>query len=89
VESTAAPGEASPGGSRILRHPARGRQWEPAATGDRETTTAIEEHIARHFGAPETGGAVDYRSEHDEQAMTVLGLSSQRIRTHLAALMRA
>ena len=54
MESSAAPGEASPGGSRILRHPARGRQREPAATGDRETTTAIEEHIARHFGAPET-----------------------------------
>jgi hypothetical protein len=27
---------------------------------------------------PEVGGRVDYASEHDEQAMTVLGLSSKR-----------
>lgn len=54
MESDAAPGETSPGGSRILRHPARGRQWEPAPAGDREAATAIDEHIARYFGAPET-----------------------------------
>jgi hypothetical protein len=27
---------------------------------------------------PEAGGRVDFASEHDEQAMTVLGLASKR-----------
>lgn len=52
--SHATPDEASPDGSQIFRHPARGREWEPAAAGDPEAVTAIEEHIARYFGAPET-----------------------------------
>jgi hypothetical protein len=54
VGSHATPDEASPDGSQIFRHPARGREWEPAAAGDPEAVTAIEEHIARYFGAPET-----------------------------------
>jgi DNA invertase Pin-like site-specific DNA recombinase len=45
---------------------------------------------------PETGGRVDYASEHDEKAMTVLGLSSKReitrtsirVRTAMAAQTR-
>jgi hypothetical protein len=45
---------------------------------------------------PEAGGRVDYHSEHDEQAMTVLGLSSKRevtrtsirVRTAIAAQTR-
>src|SRR6202030_3329578 len=39
-------------------------------------------HVLGHAGAqlwlPEAGGRVDFASEHDEQAMTVLGLSSKR-----------
>ena len=46
---------------------------------------------------PEAGGRVDYASEHDERAMTVLGLSSKReitrtsirVRTAMAAQTRA
>jgi hypothetical protein len=45
---------------------------------------------------PEAGGRVDYHSEHDEHAMTVLGLSSKReitrtsirVRTAMAAQTR-
>jgi len=45
---------------------------------------------------PEAGGRVDFASEHDERAMTVLGLSSKRevtrtsirVRTAMAAQTR-
>jgi site-specific DNA recombinase len=36
------------------------------------------EHYGVQSWMPEAGGRVDYASEHDEQAMTVLGLSSKR-----------
>jgi hypothetical protein len=36
------------------------------------------EHYGVQLWMPEAGGRVDYGSEHDEQAMTVLGLSSKR-----------
>jgi hypothetical protein len=36
------------------------------------------EHYGVQLWLPEADGRVDYRSEHDEQAMTVLGLSSKR-----------
>lgn len=52
--SDATSDETSPGGSRILRHPARNREWEPAVAGDLDVGTAIEGHIARYFGAAET-----------------------------------
>jgi len=34
----------------VLRHTAREHAWEPAAASDPDTTTAIEQHIERHFG---------------------------------------
>jgi DNA invertase Pin-like site-specific DNA recombinase len=38
--------------------------------------------LLQHYGVqlwmPEAGGRVDYASEHDERAMTMLGLSSKR-----------
>jgi DNA invertase Pin-like site-specific DNA recombinase len=36
------------------------------------------EHDGVQLWMPEAGGRVDYTSEHDEHAMTVLGLSSKR-----------
>ena len=56
--------------------------------------------LLEHYGVqpwmPETGGRVDYQSEHDEKTMTVLGLSSKReitrtsirVRTAMAAQTR-
>jgi hypothetical protein len=38
------------------------------------------EHYGVQLWMPEAGGRVDYASEHDEHAMTVLGLSSKRSR---------
>jgi DNA invertase Pin-like site-specific DNA recombinase len=54
------------------------------------------EHYGVQLWMPEAGGRVDYCSEHDEQAMTVLGLSSKReitrtsirVRTAMAAQTR-
>ena len=54
------------------------------------------EHYGVQLWMPEAGGRVDYASEHDEQAMTVLGLSSKReitrtsirVRTAMAAQTR-
>jgi len=54
------------------------------------------EHYGIGLWMPETGGAVDYACEHDERAMTVLGLSSKReiartsirVRTAMAAQTR-
>jgi hypothetical protein len=40
--------------------------------------TPLFEHYGVHLWMPEAGGRVDYASEHDEHAMTVLGLSSKR-----------
>jgi hypothetical protein len=54
------------------------------------------EHYGVQLWIPEAGGRVDYASEHDEQAMTMLGLSSKRevartsirVRTVMAAQVR-
>jgi site-specific DNA recombinase len=54
------------------------------------------EHYGVQLWLPEVGGRVDYASEHDEHAMTVLGLSSKRevtrtsirVRTAMAAQTR-
>src|SRR6202030_3532866 len=49
-------------------------------------------HVLGHAGAqlwlPEAGGRVDFASEHDEQAMTVLGLSAQREGTRTSIRVR-
>ncbi|MGZ4434967.1 MAG: recombinase family protein [Trebonia sp.] len=54
------------------------------------------EHYGVQLWMPETGGCVDYGSEHDEETMTELGLSSKReisrtsirVRTAMAAQTR-
>jgi len=54
------------------------------------------EHYGVQLWMPETGGRVDYQSEHDEKTVTVLGLSSKReitrtsirVRTAIAAQTR-
>ena len=54
------------------------------------------DHYDIQLWMPEAGGRADYASEHDEQAMTVLGLSSKReitrtsirVRTAMAAQTR-
>ena len=54
------------------------------------------EHYGVQLQMPEAGGRVDFASEHDERAMTVLGLSSKReitrtsirVRTAMAAQAR-
>ena len=68
-----------------LADPDRG--WDAIVIGEYErafygTQYALMAPLFEHYGVqlwlPEAGGRVDYASEHDEQAMTVLGLSSKR-----------
>jgi site-specific DNA recombinase len=86
-----------------LADPDRG--WDAIVVGEYERAFYGSQYAAmaplfEHYGVqlwmPETGGRVDYASEHDEQAMTVLGLSSKReitrtsirVRTAMAAQTR-
>jgi site-specific DNA recombinase len=64
-----------------------GRGWDAIVIGEYERAFYGGQYVAmapllEHYGVqlwmPEAGGRVDYASEHDEQAMTVLGLSSKR-----------
>ena len=64
-----------------------GRGWDAIVVGEYErafygsqyaSMAPLFEHYAVQLWMPETGGRVDYSSEHDEHAMTVLGLSSKR-----------
>jgi site-specific DNA recombinase len=83
-----------------LADPDRG--WDAIVIGEYERAFygaqyALMAPLFEHYGVqlwmPEAGGRVDYASEHDEQAMTVLGLSSKReitrtsirVRTAMAA----
>ena len=68
-----------------LADPERG--WDAIVIGEYERAFYGSQYAAmaplfEHYGVqlwmPETGGRVDFTSEHDEQAMTVLGLSSKR-----------
>jgi len=68
-----------------LADPDRG--WDAIVIGEYERTFYGSQYAAmaplfEHYGVqlwmPETGGRVDYTSEHDEKTMTVLGLSSKR-----------
>jgi hypothetical protein len=68
-----------------LADPYRG--WDAVVTGEYERAFyggqyALMAPLFEHYGVqlwlPEAGGRVDFTSEHDEQAMTVLGLSSKR-----------
>jgi DNA invertase Pin-like site-specific DNA recombinase len=86
-----------------LTDPDRG--WDAIVIGEYERAFYGAQYAAmaplfEHYGVelwmPEAGGPVDYRSEHDEQAMTMLGLSSKReitrtsirVRTAMAAQVR-
>ena len=88
---------------RALADPDRG--WDAIVVGEYErafygSQYAVMAPLFEHYGVqlwmPEAGGRVDYASEHDEQAMTVLGLSSKReitrtsirVRTAMAAQTR-
>jgi site-specific DNA recombinase len=64
-----------------------GRGWDAVVIGEYErafygSQYALMAPLLEHYGVqlwmPEAGGRVDYASEHDEHAMTVLGLSSKR-----------
>ena len=63
------------------------RVWDAIVVGEYErafygSQYALMAPLFEHYGVqlwmPETGGRVDFASEHDEQAMTMLGLSSKR-----------
>jgi DNA invertase Pin-like site-specific DNA recombinase len=86
-----------------LADPDRG--WDAIVVGEYErafygSQYAVMAPLFEHYGVqlwmPEAGGRVDYASEHDERAMTVLGLSSKRevartsirVRTAMAAQAR-
>jgi hypothetical protein len=86
-----------------LADPDRG--WDAIVIGEYERAFYGSQYAAmaplfEHYGVqlwmPEAGGRVDYTSEHDERAMTVLGLSSKReitrtsirVRTAMAAQTR-
>ncbi|MGH3423018.1 MAG: recombinase family protein, partial [Streptosporangiaceae bacterium] len=81
------------------------RGWDAVVVGEYERAFYGSQYAAmaplfEHYGVqlwtPEAGGRVDYASEHDEQAMTMLGLSSKReitwtsirVRTAMAAQTR-
>ena len=81
------------------------RSWDAIVIGEYERAFYGSQYAAmaplfEHYGVqlwmPEAGGRVDYASEHDERAMTVLGLSSKReitrtsirVRTAMAAQTR-
>jgi hypothetical protein len=75
----------------------RGGEYERAFYGSQYAAMApLFEHYGVQLWMPEAGGRVDFASEHDEQAMTVLGLSSKReitrtsirVRTAMAAQTR-
>jgi site-specific DNA recombinase len=64
-----------------------GRGWDAVVVGEYErafygSQYALMAPLFEHYGIqlwmPETGGRVDYGCEHDERAMTMLGLSSKR-----------
>jgi site-specific DNA recombinase len=82
-----------------------GRGWDAIVIGEYErafcgsqyaSMAPLFEHYGVQLWMPEADGRVGYRSEHDEQAMTVLGLSSKReitrtsigVRTAMAAQAR-
>ena len=82
-----------------------GRGWDAIVVGEYERAfygsqyalmTPLFEHYGVQLWMPEAGGRVDFASEHDEHAMTVLGLASKRevtrtsirVRTAMAAQVR-
>jgi site-specific DNA recombinase len=64
-----------------------GRDWDAIVIGEYErafygsqyaATAPLFEHYGVQLWMPEAGGRVDFGSEHDEETMTHLGLSSKR-----------
>jgi hypothetical protein len=64
-----------------------GRSWDAIVVGEYErafngSQYAVMAPLFEHYGIqlwlPETGGRVDYACDHDERAITMLGLSSKR-----------
>jgi len=73
------------------------RGWDAMVVGEYErafygSQCASMAPLFEHYGAqlwmPEAGGRVDFASEHDEQAMTMLGLSSKREVTRTSVRVR-
>jgi site-specific DNA recombinase len=65
-------------------------EYERAFYGSQYAWIApLFEHYEIQLWMPEAGGRVDYASEHDEQAMTALGLSSKREVTRTSIRVRA
>jgi site-specific DNA recombinase len=78
-----------------LADPDRG--WDAIVIGEYErafygSQYALMAPLFEHYGVqlwmPEAGGRVDFASEHDEHAMTVLGLSSKREVTRTSVRVR-
>jgi site-specific DNA recombinase len=74
-----------------------GRGWDAIVVGEYErafygsqyaTMAPLFEHYGVQLWMPEAAGRVDFASEHDEQAMTVLGLSSKRELTRTSIRVR-
>jgi site-specific DNA recombinase len=79
-----------------LADPERG--WDAVVIGEYErafysSQYAVMAPLFEHYGVqlwtPEAGGRVDFRSEHDEKTMTMLGLSSKREITRTSIRVRA
>src|SRR5438034_1265064 len=65
-------------------------EYERAFYGSQYSAMApLFEHYGVQLWMPETGGRVDYASEHDEKTMTALGLSSKREITRTSIRVRA
>jgi site-specific DNA recombinase len=74
-----------------------GRGWDAIVVGEYErafygsqyaSMAPLFEHYGAQLWMPEAGGRVDFASEHDEQTMTRLGLSSKREVTRTSIRMR-
>jgi hypothetical protein len=74
-----------------------GRGWDAVVVGEYErafygSQYAMVAPLLQHYGVqlwmPEAGGRVDFASEHDERAMTHLGLSSKREITRTSTRVR-
>src|SRR6266581_5987866 len=79
-----------------LADPERG--WDAVVIGEYEqafysSQYAVMAPLFEHYGVqlwtPEAGGRVDFKSEHDEKTMTMLGLSSKREITRTSIRVRA
>ena len=65
-------------------------EYERAFYGSQYAAMApLFEHYGVQLWMPEAGGRVDFRSEHDETTMTMLGLSSKREITRTSIRVRA